>query len=80
MSKMLERVAVAIGMADGYVSKPVMRERFAKAARAAIEAMLEPTDAVLAGYVEEDGSPRDAYDAWQAMINAALSDTKEQDQ
>lgn len=39
---LLEQVALAIGRAEGYVSKPVMRKRFKVAAEAALAAIFEP--------------------------------------
>lgn len=75
MDDMIERVARALAKADGkdpddfaWVQfaggKPYglcWRDRYSDKARAAIEAMREPT---LAGR---------AYSAWQAMIDASLS-------
>ena len=72
MSEMVERVAKAIkrGIADDLPSADI--------ARAAIEAMREPTEAMLhAGY---DGLGREAAqytgpeDVWPRMIDAALKD------
>lgn len=45
MDGLVEKVALAIGDAQGYVSKPVRRKRFDRAARAAIEAVLDEIDA-----------------------------------
>lgn len=40
-------------------------------AEAVLDEIREPTEAMLAAAVEENGSPRDPYDAWQAQIDTA---------
>ena len=78
MSEMVERVAVAIGKHfHDPKSKPndaALAALFDLAARAAIEAMREPTDAMVAA---ADDSQATTYDgsvrsAWSAAIDAAL--------
>jgi hypothetical protein len=85
MSEMIERVAKAIDtvlgddheslsieMGCGSLSKEMRAEAMAKAARAAIEAMREPTDAM----VDIDSiimlPTKKNYRIWQAMIDEAL--------
>jgi len=78
MSEMVERVARAIANNLGplgdlryYMSD----EEAMSAARAAIEAMREPTDAMWdAGPVINDPNDYGPQDVWDAMINAALAD------
>lgn len=89
MSEMIERVAKAAYSSlfiDGdkwpEVLCSVSAEQFRKAARAAIEAMREPTQIMInAGEsCDDEGSPNDgdfgrvanAEEHWQAMIDAAL--------
>lgn len=85
MSEMVERVAIAIAMALESQMPERARQRWedysmpARAAalvraRKAIEAMREPTDAVIeAGrWPAEDDGP---LACWQAMIDAALTPT-----
>lgn len=77
----LEQVAKAIGLGvtRGEVEP---RGEWLKAARFAIEAMREPTEAMLAApYHEGDGcdaqymADEDFRCAWQAMIDAALAES-----
>jgi hypothetical protein len=71
MSEMVERVAKAMALADGGNAywKPYMRE-----ARAAIEAMREPTDNMkfVASNTSLGFSPGDVADGWRLMIDEAL--------
>lgn len=66
MDEMVQRVARAIALAP--------MDTFEAQAVAAIEAMREPTEAMIeAGYANNFANP--AYAAWQAMIDTALSET-----
>ena len=72
---MVERVGEALALADSedYVGGPFVwnREHYIPLARAAIEAMMEPTDEMVeAG--ENDGG-HSIY-RWQSMITAALKE------
>lgn len=69
MSEMIERVALAIsGSNDPANILTIHRDR----AKAAIEAMREPTKAMVsAGYDEADGSHL-WREVWKAMIDEAL--------
>jgi hypothetical protein len=86
---MIERVARAIGRQDfaraaqdGWDALPEhVKQDHRRFARAAIEAMREPTDAMLgaayetAGYADGGGrEPIEAEEAWRAMIGVALGD------
>lgn len=80
MSEMIKRVATAIAVADGH---NVMWPAYADHARGAIEAMREPTDAMIADamapYVYgNDETMNCAFKStisgyWRAMIDTALS-------
>ena len=74
---MVERVAEAIDAAMSDAAG-FERERAIAGARAAIEAMREPTEEMaIAGAIGIGGhmpSPLDAADAWRAMIDAALQE------
>lgn len=84
MSEMVERVARAISPKTW--DDPVCGGLAKEAARAAIEAMREPTEAMMkAGeacdemWDEFTATPKHAASCevhWQAMITAALSDTE----
>lgn len=82
MSEMVERVGRALAKQEGYAYDP---EPYDARARAAIEAMREPTEAMWdaaeehnsgGGGIMDDGSlERNVYDlekVWPAMIDAAL--------
>lgn len=91
-NEMVERVARALCIADGcdsdHISNDALDEGralwtcYADAARAAIDAMREPTEAMLAASpvvgtgLDDDGkwavNTRPAKDVWSAMIDAAL--------
>jgi hypothetical protein len=79
MSDMVERVARAIAAAGTIVDWDEMsvacQEQFTKEARAAIEAMREPTEAMVdaawASWEDVEGS-KGFVGAWQAMIDEAL--------
>lgn len=83
MNEMVERIARAIMLADGH-NNPENPPRFPtdfsakeaseyrSAARAAIAAMREPTEAMLAASGRLN-HPRDA-EIWRAMIDAVLAD------
>lgn len=84
-SEMVERVAQAISVAfheEGYVegeSDPSLWVEFQKAARSAIEAMREPTEAMMramnTSYPLDSGEPEDVLsNAYEAAINEALKD------
>ena len=79
MSEMIERVARALAIADGMHPEAVSNGEdavpvwtlYVDDARAAIEAMREPTDVMVdAGYAV---TVDDETEVWQAMIDAALS-------
>ena len=90
MSEMVERVARAIwqesvGRADWYKWETFRPDAWGRClsmaqARAAIEAMREPTEAMIEaarneddpGFCDEPGFAAPHKDAWQAMIDAAL--------
>ena len=69
MSEMIERVAKAIEDADanGFSKLP-----YWACARAAIEAMREPTEAMADAGTTETNSEEDAIECWNAMIAEAL--------
>ena len=73
---MIERVAESQANFDGrkLINMPMgERVRYRQRARAAIEAMREPTEAMRkAGWEETD--QRDEYAVWCAMIDAALAE------
>lgn len=77
-SEMVEQVARAIKRARALPgTNPVARlsDVDRRAARAAIEAMREPTEAMLDAACQADGSRRPNPEAlihWQAMIDTAL--------
>lgn len=88
---MVERVAMRLYRADGFMlamftadkswakDREDVRDRYRYKARAVIDAMREPTDAMLIGardwsykkYGKPVGQP-DATGCWQSMIDAAL--------
>jgi hypothetical protein len=70
---MIERVARALAKASGINDWEKSAQEFEDDARAAIEAMREPTDAMLA-CGEQWGLPSDpmGLKRWQEMIDAAL--------
>ncbi len=85
MSEMVERVAYAIAKAEqpnmglSWCMNAPNRERCCVLARAAIEAMREPAEAMVEkGSETMDGDDnfyigtRAAKEAWQAMINEAM--------
>lgn len=79
MSEMIERVARAVSQSfhdEGYiegVSDPAEWNEFLKAARAAIEAMREPTDRMVwDGGTALHDKGEDTAGIWAAMIDAAL--------
>lgn len=84
MSGMVERVARAIGSSghaeqDGHLwdeEREFERQFLLEQARAAIAAMREPTDAMVAeGHAVYAADPRLAlHDLWRAMVDAALTD------
>ena len=73
MNEMIERVMMAIQLATPYIRKELAEQ----AAIAAIAAMREPTDAMMCAiFILESGKSaivREPLDAYQAMIDAALS-------
>lgn len=83
MSDMVERVARALSIADGNhpdacsndEEEQPMWTLYLKDARAAIEAMRQPTDEMIN---DEDlpYSPAETRQFWQALIDAALSPAK----
>ncbi len=84
MTEMIERVAKAIygklgphGELDAEGSGDLGLAVLI--ARAAIEAMREPTDAMMTAYMQvwNDATPDDATQACHALIDAALKDKKE---
>ena len=79
MSEMVERVAKALSKADGHPA--VLFDYYLEHARAAIEAMREPTDDMIRSGLAfpKLGFPFiDMKNAWEAAINEALkrSDAK----
>lgn len=91
MSEMVERVARIIGdHYDGHadpVETPNNWTSAMQAARAAVEAMREPTEAQLDRFVSralcvsvsgQGGWSKYARDQWQTMIDAALAPTEVQ--
>lgn len=76
MSEMVERVAKALAAQDfscdwGWVA-PHYQEAYLESARAAIEAMREPTEGMKECGREETGSLATALAAWDSMIDEAL--------
>jgi hypothetical protein len=79
MSEMVERVARAIIAGFDEITEPEERASVRKLARAAIEAMREPTEGMvnllLRNMSENEDNPNISYDAievWRAMIDEAL--------
>lgn len=74
---MIERVARALMSAqesrDLDYASPMVREAYMFAARAAIEAMREPTDAMVDAMEEHAGTIAPQY-AYEAAIGAALNE------
>lgn len=80
MSADLERIAKAIAVALGedlHAASPGMK----KAARAAVEEMLKPSEAMInagrlvpgsPGFCDEPGEPPDAEEIFEAMVEAIL--------
>lgn len=69
---MIERVAKAIDAASQPAGKPDYKILMENCARAAIEAMREPTERMLAAGMKEEGV--DLLSEWKAMIDDALKD------
>jgi hypothetical protein len=82
MSDMIERVERAIASKIVILGRPIHHSWAEQAAIAAIKAMREPTEAmaIAGGYEVYDANdefcPEGAADAWRAMVDAALEDTK----
>lgn len=88
MNEMIERVIRAIDEAGEFtasvnaeggpyesVNAGNMRRRLQNAARAAIQAMREPTEAMAeAGRLQFMCRSEDCYEIWNAMVGAALKD------
>ena len=80
MSEMVERVARSLfqrdvqeDVCDGtWEENPALHERILADARAAIEAMREPTEAMSMALPYINFSPIDARFAWRAMVSEAL--------
>lgn len=83
MDDMVERVARALAAADGMHPEAVSNDEdqvpgwtlYVDDARAAIEAMREPTDAMTDAIWEETADPcwrENAIKAWQAGVDVAL--------
>jgi hypothetical protein len=70
MSEMVERVTMAIAKASG--EKPVFAYRFEEMARAAIEAMREPTPEMWDA-CEKARADFETGIGWPVMIDAALA-------
>ena len=79
MSEMIERVAEAI---HGYRDKPIPWDRcvptyqveLRKQAKAAIEAMREPTKAIANAMLECEDGERTVQEAWSYLIDVALKE------
>ena len=76
MSEMIERVAKVLEAMDPHTGQGYMDEKHRPTARAAIEAMREPTeDMVVEGYCQEYAlTHKMMVEAYQAMIDEALKD------
>lgn len=70
---MIERVAKAISAAQ--TQTPDMWQAFLPEARAAIEAMREPTEEMVWSHEVPHYGPDEAREAWRAMIDAAMKET-----
>lgn len=74
MSEMVERVAKAIDRVSTAMNPHrTDQELLEAAARAAIEAMREPTDEMLASLKEDWWDNETPLTVWQAMIDGALA-------
>ena len=75
MTTMVEKVAIAIRNVNETTVGLTYSELTREMARAAIEALMEPTEAML-----DAGDAADGYDVyvgvWTAMIQAALKETQ----
>jgi hypothetical protein len=69
---MLERVAGAIGYALAIMGADLDDAPLEAAARAAIEAMREPTEAMTSGWFEQSSGKLASI--WRALIDRALAD------
>lgn len=82
MDEMVERVARAVFAASGGrdYDKAPMRGMYDKMARAAIEAMREPSDSMITyadSHVRADSDNMQCPDFYRAMIDAALTPKRE---
>lgn len=75
MSEMIERVAKAMAEAAGFCWENCTQSQWKRDAKAGIEAMRQPTDAMLNAAMWQKGQQSYA-DVWQTMIDAALSAAK----
>jgi hypothetical protein len=81
MSEMVERVARAMAIDDGWEPGDRSWRVYLGAARTAIETMLVPTDGMLAAAGtrrprgDEVMGPDHPWALWEAMIDAALEET-----
>lgn len=85
MNEMIERVAIALYGADGFAlamwppaeawlkDRESVRERYRGLARAAIEAMREPTEKMDMAAWGSLSKTSDSTAMWHAMIGAALT-------
>jgi hypothetical protein len=78
MSEMIERVAAALKQRARLHQITILVEADAMdLAKAAIEAMREPTEAMKLAPPDVNFGPEDAAFAWKQMIDAALETEKE---
>ena len=71
---MVERVARAVDPEAMASDNPNLRAIALTKARAAIEAMREPTEAMLAAVHDEPAAQRAALWQWQIMVQAAMEE------
>lgn len=74
MSEMVERVARAISKADENDGSIVTWVSYRRTARAAIEAMREPTESMMEAGEKHIREGRFSSVNWKRMIDAALND------
>lgn len=72
MSEMIERIAKAIKAKAWAIDLPLRDEECSEIARAAIEAMREPTNAMMFAPPDVQFGPADAEFVWHCMIDEAL--------
>ena len=74
MSEMIQRVARALAQLEGHENLPTLQSAYEQRARVAIEAMREPTEAMLDAGPRSLGGCWPDDPCWSRMISAALEE------